>query len=101
MCVMDFAYDFKPLNANNKEIKVPNNNTRFLQLDGFENEDVKNNNMYNQQLPQNVNENPAIIQNNQGGNNELDQIIMNTTNIMNNMKVICKKVEIITKITYT
>ena len=41
------------------------------------------------------------IMSNQGGNNELDQIILNTTNIMNNLKILSKKVEIVTKVTYT
>ena len=53
----------------------------------------------NQQLIQN-NVNPPMMQNNQG-NNEVDQIILNTTNIMNNLKVLSKKVEIVTKVTYT
>ena len=53
----------------------------------------------NQQLMQN-NINPTVMQSNQG-NNELDQIILNTTNVMNNLKVLSKKVEIVTKVTYT
>ena len=40
------------------------------------------------------------MQNNQA-NNELDQIILDTTNVMNNLKILSKKVEIVTKVTYT
>ena len=38
---------------------------------------------------------------NQGGNNDLDQLVRDTTNLIQNLKVISKKVEIITKVTYT
>ena len=41
------------------------------------------------------------MQANKGGNNEFDQLILNTTNILQNLKVISKKVEIVTKVTYT
>ena len=117
MCVMDFAYDFKPLNAGN-EMKVqmnkedmmnnsnfanqnnnPNNQSPLVQLD-MKDDDFQNKGM-NQQLMVQNNANPAVMQNNQGGNNELDQIILNTTNIMNNLKILSKKVEIVTKVTYT
>ena len=48
------------------------------------------------------NVNPGVIQANQGGaNNDLDQLVNDTTNIMKNLKVVSKKVEIITKVTYT
>ena len=116
MCVMDFAFDFHPLNHDN-EMKVqmnkddmmnnsnfanqnnnPNNQSPVVKL-SMDNDDFKNKDM-NQQLVMN-NVNPAIMQNNQGGNNELDQIILNTTNVMNNLKVLSKKVEIVTKVTYT
>ena len=117
MCVMDFAYDFKPLNAGN-EMKVqmnkedmmnnsnfanqnnnPNNQSPLVQLD-MKDDDFQNKGM-NQQLIVQNNANPAIMPSNQGGNNELDQIILNTTNIMNNLKILSKKVEIVTKVTYT
>ena len=116
MCVMDFAYDFKPLNAGN-EMKIqmnkedmmnnsnfanqnnnPNNQSPLVKIN-VENDDFKSKDM-NQQLMQN-NINPTVMQSNQGGNNELDQIILNTTNVMNNLKVLSKKVEIVTKVTYT
>jgi hypothetical protein len=122
MCVMDFAFDFQPL-SEGKEMQVnmnkedmmnnsnfanqnnpnpnPNNQSPLVKL-SLENDDFKNKEIVNQQLVSNA-VNPAVIQNNQAlaGNNELDQIIQDTTNIMNNLKVKSKKVEIITKITYT
>ena len=120
MCVMDFAFDFQPLNEG-KELQVnmnkedmmnnsnfanqnnpnPNNQSPLVKL-SLENDDFKNKEIVNQQLVSNA-VNPAVIQNNQAlaGNNELDQIIQDTTNIMNNLKIKSKKVEIITKITYT
>ena len=114
MCVMDFAYDFRPLNAPN-EMKVQMNKEDMMNNSNFQNqnnnpnnqsplvkldidEEFKNKDM-NQQLMQN-NVNPPMMQNNQG-NNDIDQIILNTTNVMNNLKVISKKVEIVTKVTYT
>ena len=117
MCVMDFAFDFQPLNEQ-KEMQVnmnkedmmnnsnfanqnnPNNQSPLVKL-SLENDDFKNKELLKQQLVSNV-VNPAVIQNKQiGGNNELDQIIQDTTNIINGLKVRSKKVEIITKITYT
>jgi hypothetical protein len=118
MCVMDFAFDFQPLNAEN-EMKVqmnkedmmnnsnfanqnnnPNNQSPLVNIN-VDNEDFKNKDMnINPQLYQN-NQNPVMIQSNQGGNNEVDQIILNTTNVMNSLKVLSKKVEIVTKVTYT
>ena len=117
MCVMDFAFDFQPLNAAGNEMKVnmnkedmmnnsnyvnqnnPNNQSPLVKL-SLDNGDFKNKDALNQQLVSNVN--PGVIQVNQGGtNNELDQIIQDTTNIMQNMKIVSKKVEIVTKVTYT
>ena len=44
----------------------------------------------------------AVPQNNLGGgSNEIDQLTTETMNLMNSLKVISKKVEIVTKITYT
>ena len=45
--------------------------------------------------------NVGVQQNNVGGNNEVDQLTKETMNLLNNLKVISKKVEIVTKITYT
>ena len=124
MCVMDFAFDFQPLNDRN-EMNInmkredmmnnsnfanqnnqnnlnnqnnPNNQSPLVKL-SLENDDYKNKELMNQQLVSNVN--PGAMQANKGGNNEFDQLILNTTNILQNLKVISKKVEIVTKVTYT
>ena len=124
MCVMDFAFDFQPLNAGN-EMNVnmkredmmnnsnfanpnnqnnPNNQSPLVKLSL--NEDYKNKELMNQQLVSNdagINNQmqAGIQQNNLGGNNEVDQLTRETMNLMNNLKIISKKVEIVTKITYT
>ena len=131
MCVMDFAYDFKPLKGNN-EVNInmnkadmmnnsnfanqnnqnnqlplfanqnnPNNQSPLVKL-SLENDDFKNKELLNQQLVSNAG-NPNNQQNEQnaGPSNEVDQIIKDTTYLMNNMKVISKKVEITTKVTFT
>ena len=124
MCVMDFAFDFQPLNAGN-EMNInmkredmmnnsnfanqnnqnnlnnqnnPNNQSPLVKL-SLENDEFKNKELMNQQLVSNVN--PGVIQVNKGGNNELDQLILDTTNIIQNLKVVSRKVEIVTKVTYT
>ena len=117
MCVMDFAFDFQPLNAPN-EMKVmmnkedmmnnsnfanqnnPNNQSPLVKL-SLENDDFKSKELLNnQQLVSNVN--PGVIQNNQvASNNEIDQLAFETSNLMKTLTVVNKKVEIITKITYT
>ena len=97
MCIMDYAYNFKTKNASNemKEQKpliyLPN----YIDKDIDDKTKNNNKNLYNQQLIQNENiniNNPSIVQNNQGSSNELDQIIVDITNIMNNKKVVSKKV---------
>ena len=124
MCVMDFAFDFQPLNAGN-EMNVnmkredmmnnsnfanpnnqnnPNNQSPLVKLSL--NEDYKNKDLMNQQLVSNdagINNQmqAGIQQNNLGGNNEVDQLTRETMNLMNNLKIVSKKVEINTKITYT
>ena len=134
MCVMDFAFDFQPLNAGNEvninmkredmmnnsnfanqniqnnqnnnqntqnnqnNQNIPNKQPPLAELP-LENDDFKNKEL-NQQLVSNINPNNAQI--NQGGNNnDIDQIIIDTTDALKNMKVLSKKVEIITKVTYT
>ena len=115
MCVMDFAFDFQPLN-DAKEMNInmkkedmmnnsnyvnqnnPNNQSPLVKL-SLENDDFKNKEMINQQLVSNVN--PSVNQNNQGAANEIDQLARDTQNILLNLKIINKKVEIITKVTYT
>ena len=115
MCVMDFAFDFQPLN-DGKEMNInmkkedmmnnsnyanqnnPNNQSPLVKL-SLENDDFKNKEMINQQLVSNVN--PAVNQNSQGAVNEIEQLTRDTQNILSNLKIINKKVEIVTKVTYT
>ena len=115
MCVMDFAFDFQPLN-DGKEMNInmkkedmmnnsnyanqnnPNNQSPLVKL-SLENDDFKNKEMINQQLVSNVN--PAVNQNNQGAVNEIEQLTKDTQNILSNLKIVNKKVEIVTKVTYT
>ena len=118
MCVMDFAFDFQPLNAGN-EMNInmkredmmnnsnfanqnnpnnPNNQSPLVKL-SLENDDFKNKELLNQQLVSNIN--PGVIQQgNKANNNELDQLVIDTTNIIQNLKIVSKKVEIVTKVTY-
>ena len=114
MCVMDFAYDFQPL-QNNNEVKInmnkedmmnnsnfanqnnPNNQSPLVKL-SLENDDFKSKELLNQQLVSNVGN--TGTQNVNSGN-EIDNIVRETTNLMNNMKVVSRKVEITTKVTYT
>ena len=125
MCVMDFAFDFQPLDAmnNQNEMKVnmnredmmnnsdyanvnmaknPNNQSPLVKL-SLENEDFKGKEMLNQQVQNEVPNmsNQIVGRNNMGGNNEIDNLTKDTINLMNNLKVISKKVEIVTKVTYT
>ena len=123
MCVMDFAFDFQPLNSGN-EIKVnmnredmmnnsnyvnqnnqnnPNNQSPLVKL-SLENDDFKSKELLNQQLVSNnagINNQIGIEQNNVKSNDDVGQLTMETINLMNNLKVISRKVEIITKVTYT
>ena len=126
MCVMDFAFDFQPLNAgnemninmkkedmmnnpdfanqNNQNIKNNQNNQNKtndqqpLAYLPFTNDEVKNKEIINQQVVPNVN--PGVMPDNKV-NNDIDQLVIDTTNIIQNLKIINKKVEISTKITYT
>ena len=126
MCVMDFAFDFQPLNAgnemninmkkedmmnnpdfanqNNQNIQnnqnnqnKPNDQQPLVYLP-FTNDEVKNKEIINQQVVPNVN--PGVMADNKV-NNDIDQLVIDTTNIIQNLKIINKKVEISTKITYT
>ena len=123
MCVMDFAFDFQPLNAgnemninmkkedmmnnpdfanqNNQNIQNNQNKTNDQQPLAylpFTNDEVKNKEIINQQVVPNVN--PGVMADNKV-NNDIDQLVIDTTNIIQNLKIINKKVEISTKITYT
>ena len=123
MCVMDFAFDFQPLNSGN-EMKInmnredmmnnsnyvnqnnqnnPNNQSPLVKL-SLENDDFKSKELLNQQLVSNnagINNQIGIEQNNVKSNDEVGQLTMETINLMNNLKVVSRKVEIITKVTYT
>ena len=125
MCVMDFAFDFRPLDDmnNQKEMKVnmnredmmnnsdfannnlqnnPNNQSPLVKL-SLDNEDFKGKEMMNQQVQNEVTgmNNQMVPLNNYGGNNEIDNLTKDTINLMNNLKITSKKVEIVTKVTYT
>ena len=128
MCVMDFAFDFQGLNAKmnnnvrqndmkanmnrdnmmnnmdmvNKEEKNVKNQSPVVKL-SLEEEDIKNN--INIQRPNNegnmnnINVNQQLIQNKP--RDEIGQVINDTIISLGNTKVLKKKVEIVTTITYT
>ena len=125
MCVMDFAFDFQPLNNqdNNKmmlnmnkedmmnnsdfghqnNMNNPNNQSPLVKL-SLEKDDLKNKGMMvdNEMIQNNMENNKVNYnQKNVGGSNEIDELTKETLNIKNNMKVVSRKVEIITKVTYT
>jgi hypothetical protein len=125
MCVMDFAYDFQPHDAvnNQNEMKVnmnredmmnnsdyannnlqnnPNNQSPLVKL-SLDNEDFKGKEMMNQPVQNDVGgmNNQIVGQKNMGGSNEIDSLTKDTINLMNSLKIISKKVEIVTKVTYT
>ena len=129
MCVMDFAFDFQPLNAGRKnqtntgaiDIKMnredmmnnsnmvtkggeknPNNQSPVVKL-SLENDDLKNNNLNlisNAPKENQINQQPQQQPQAKSGD-EIGQLMMDTINAVNNLKIQQKKVEIITKITYT
>ena len=131
MCVMDFAFDFQPLNTgrnkqgitsgggdidikmnredmmNNSNMvtkggdKNPNNQSPVVKL-SLENDEIKNNNLnLVSNVPQvnQMNQQPQQIQVKAG--DEIGQLMIDTINTVNSLKIIKKKVEIETKITYT
>ena len=126
MCVMDFAYDFQPLNARGNNVgtggeidikmnkddmmnnsnmvtkgadKNPNNQSPIVKL-SLENDDLKNNNV---NLVSNVGNNnlmnPPQMQMKTG--DEISQLTLDAINAINNLKIVKKSVEIVTKVTYT
>ena len=107
MCVMDFAFDFRPLNEmnNQNEMKVNMNREDMMNNSDYANNNLQNNpnkEMLNQQGQNDVVMNNQIVsQNNYGGSSEIDNLTKDTITLMNNLKVISKKVEIVTKVTYT
>ena len=141
MCVMDFAFDFQPLNAGRNNVntgmednrnrdrdidikmnredmmnnsnmvtkggdKNPNNQSPVVKL-SLENDDLINNNMNLMANAQKTNQINPINQMNQPqqlqakGGDEIGQLMMETINTVNSLKIVKKKVEIITKVTYT
>ena len=125
MCVMDFAYDFQGLNMNNarqndmkanvnrgemmnnnlnmanKEEKNVKNQSPVVKL-SLEEEEIKNNiqRQNNEENMNNININQQMVPNNQP-KDEIGQVINDTINTLSSTKVIKKKVEIVTTITYT
>ena len=126
MCVMDFAFDFQPLNAgknnpvtnagrdidikmnredmmNNSNMvtkggdKNPNNQSPVVKL-SLENEDLKNDNLVSNDNNVNAMNQPQLQVK---GGDDIGQLTMDTINAINNLKVVKKKVEIVTKIIYT
>ncbi len=128
MCVMDFAFDFQPLNAgrnnagigaggdidikmnrddmmNNSNMvtkggdKNPNNQSPVVKL-SLENDDLKNNNLNLVSNAGNINPmnqpQPQIK-----AGDEIGQLMLDTISAVNNLKIVKKKVEIVTKVTYT
>ncbi len=125
MCVMDFAFNFETSNnmaknarggdinvkmnredmmnnsnMANKEIeKNPNNQSPVVKL-SLENDDIKNQKNLRQNNEINMN-NINQQYNNAKPADEIGQVINDTINTLNNTKVVKRKVEIITKVTYT
>ena len=90
MCVMDFAFDFQPLDGNNNNMNFNSqkeDNYNVNRNDGFKQEEIKN-----------LNEKGNL---NLGGYNELEKLAQDTSNLIKNLRVISKKVEVVTKVTYT
>ena len=100
---------------NNMKIKTikddrmnePNNAKNSKNPNNLENEELKNNidsqkiitNNQNQNIPQNQNE--EIVIPNGNTLNDIDKTIFDTLNKMNNLRIVSKKVEITTKVTFT
>ena len=112
MCVMDFAFDFQPLEGNNNINDGNNgNNEQYENIHDNRNIDKKNVNQSpivklslkddeDKQKAMNIANNVNANINNRGYN-DIDQLTQDTVNLMNSLKVISKKVEINTTITYT
>ena len=130
MCVMDFAFDFQPLNKQRNNIRQEDMNMQKMQMNREE-EMMNNLNMANQDEEKNINNQSPVVklsidkeemknnlnlqrQNNEENMNNMNQpliqekpkdeignVISDTINRLNNTKVIKKKVEIVTTITYT
>ena len=126
MCVMDLAYDFIPKgqnnNMNNNQNNMNNNmnqnevnrnndmnanqavnHSPYVKL-SLDNDDYKNFQAMDEEAKRRVmmeNNNAGMVQNNNAvGGNEIDQLTQQVKVINANKKIISKKVEITTKITY-
>ena len=99
--------NFANNNINNiNNTKNPNNQSPLVKL-SLENDDLKNNlgnknlisnNINNINMPQNVN--IGVVAPN-GNQNDVDKTVFDTINTMNNLRVVSKKIEITTNVTYT
>ena len=123
MCVMDFAFDFQPLDDNNNMNNYNSgNNENYDNNRNNDNYGNNNNNRNNDNygnVNNNVNQSPIvklslqddelkqkemknINQNvNNVGNNDIEKLTQDTTNLLRNLRVLSKKVEVVTKVTYT
>ena len=98
----NFANNNNINNINNT--KNPNNQSPLVKL-SLENDDLKNNlgnqnlvsNNVNINVPQNVN--VPVVPN--GNQNDVDKTVFDTINTMNNLRVVSRKIEITTNVTYT
>ena len=96
--------NFANNNNNINNTKNPNNQSPLVKL-SLENDDLKNNlanqnlvsNNVNINIPQNAN--IGAVQN--GNQNDVDKTVLDTINTMNSLKVISKKIEITTNVTFT
>ena len=96
--------NFANNNNNINNTKNPNNQSPLVKL-SLENDDLKNNlanqnlvsNNVNINMPQNAN--IGAVQN--GNQNDVDKTVLDTINTMNSLKVISKKIEITTNVTFT
>ena len=96
--------NFANNNANNvNNAKNPNNQSPLVKL-SLEKDDLKNN-LGNQDLvPVNTNMNMPQKQNVDvvpGNLNDIDKTVFDTMDAMNNLRIVSKKVEITTKVTFT
>ena len=89
------------LNMANKEEKNVKNQSPVVKL-SLEEEEIKNNiqRQNNEENMNNININQQMVPNNQP-KDEIGQVINDTINTLSSTKVIKKKVEIVTTITYT
>ncbi len=97
--------NFANNNINNiNNTKNPNNQSPLVKL-SLENDDLKNNlgnqNLVSNNVNVNVPQNPNIVAPSNGNQNDVDKTVFDTINTMNNLRVVSKKIEITTNVTYT